>query len=62
MELCTLLDWVKSQGLKVIVVFEGRDAVGKGGTIKAITERVRTAVAFRICKADSWHPTGDHPR
>ena len=39
-ELCRLQEWVKHNGLKVIIVFEGRDAAGKGGTIKAITERV----------------------
>jgi len=39
-ELCKLQDWVKEKGLRVIVVFEGRDAAGKGGTIRAITERV----------------------
>ena len=39
-ELCKLQDWVKYKGLRVIVVFEGRDAAGKGGTIRAITERV----------------------
>ena len=33
--LCILQDWVKEKGLKVIIVFEGRDAAGKGGTIKA---------------------------
>src|ERR1700751_4328649 len=38
--LCMLQDWVKHKGLRVIVVFEGLDAAGKGGTIKAITERV----------------------
>ena len=46
-ELCRLQDWVKANGLKVIVVFEGRDAAGKGGTIKAITERVSPRV-FRV--------------
>jgi polyphosphate kinase 2 len=46
-ELCALQDWVKQQGLRVIVVFEGRDAAGKGGTIKAITERVSPRV-FRV--------------
>jgi polyphosphate kinase 2 len=46
-ELCRLQEWVKAKGLKVIVVFEGRDAAGKGGTIKAITERVSPRV-FRI--------------
>ena len=39
-ELCKLQDWVKYKGLRVIVIFEGRDAVGKGGTIRALTERV----------------------
>src|SRR5262249_43315856 len=39
-ELCALQDWVRDKGLQVIVVFEGRDAAGTGGTIKAITERV----------------------
>ena len=36
-ELCALQDWIKHAGLRVVVVFEGRDAAGKGGTIKAIT-------------------------
>src|SRR5271163_3275059 len=43
-ELCKLQDWVKYKGLRVIVVFEGRDAAGKGGTIRAITERVSPRV------------------
>jgi polyphosphate kinase 2 len=46
-ELCVLQDWVREKGLRVIVVFEGRDAAGKGGTIKAITERVSPRV-FRV--------------
>jgi polyphosphate kinase 2 len=46
-ELCTLQDWVKHNGLRVVVIFEGRDAAGKGGTIKAITERVSPRV-FRV--------------
>jgi len=46
-ELCKLQDWVVHEGLRVIVVFEGRDAAGKGGTIKAITERVSPRV-FRL--------------
>ena len=46
-ELCALQDWVKEHGERVIVVFEGRDAAGKGGTIKAITERVSPRV-FRV--------------
>ena len=40
-------EWVKHKGLKVIILFEGRDAAGKGGTIKAITERVSPRV-FRV--------------
>ncbi len=39
-ELCHLQEWVKTKGLRVMVVFEGRDGAGKGGTIRAITERV----------------------
>jgi polyphosphate kinase len=46
-ELCKLQDWVKYKGLRVMVVFEGRDAAGKGGTIRALTERVSPRV-FRI--------------
>jgi polyphosphate kinase len=46
-ELCRLQDWVKAEGLKVIVVLEGRDTAGKGGTIKALTERVSPRV-FRV--------------
>ena len=46
-ELCKLQDWVKYKGLRVIVVFEGRDAAGKGGTIRALTERVSPRV-FRV--------------
>src|SRR6476469_5127482 len=46
-ELCKLQDWVKYKGLRVIVVFEGRDAAGKGGTIRAMTERVSPRV-FRV--------------
>ena len=46
-ELCHLQEWVKAKGLRVIVVFEGRDGAGKGGTIRAITERVSPRV-FRV--------------
>lgn len=46
-ELVALQDWVVSQGLKVCIVFEGRDGAGKGGTIKAITDRVSPRV-FRV--------------
>ena len=45
--LCQLQDWVKHKGLRVIILFEGRDGAGKGGTIRAITERVSPRV-FRV--------------
>src|SRR5258705_13884712 len=46
-ELCALQAWVKAKGLRVIVIFEGRDGAGKGGAIRAITERVSPRV-FRV--------------
>jgi len=46
-ELSYVQDWVKAKGARVIILFEGRDAAGKGGTIKAITERVSPRV-FRV--------------
>jgi len=46
-ELCKLQEWVKHKGIRAIVVFEGRDAAGKGGTIRAMTERVSPRV-FRV--------------
>jgi polyphosphate kinase 2 len=46
-ELCHLQQWVKAKNLRAIIVFEGRDTAGKGGTIKAITERVSPRV-FRV--------------
>lgn len=46
MELVHLQEWIKSKGLKLVIVFEGRDASGKGGTIKRITEPLNP----RICK------------
>jgi polyphosphate kinase 2 len=46
-ELCHLQEWVTTKGARVIIVFEGRDTAGKGGTIKAITERVSPRV-FRV--------------
>jgi polyphosphate kinase 2 len=45
--LCTLQEWVRQSGQRVIIVFEGRDAAGKGGTIKAITDRVSPRI-FRL--------------
>src|SRR5688572_2762472 len=46
-ELCKLQEWVKHKGLRIVVIFEGRDGAGKGGTIRAITERVSPRV-FRV--------------
>ncbi len=46
-ELCKLQEWVRHEGHRVIVVFEGRDTAGKGGTIRALTERVSPRV-FRV--------------
>jgi polyphosphate kinase 2 len=43
-ELCAVQEWVRATGQRIILVFEGRDAAGKGGTIKAITERVSPRV------------------
>jgi polyphosphate kinase 2 (PPK2 family) len=48
-ELVHLQEWVKKQGLKVVILFEGRDASGKGGTIKRFTEPLNP----RICKVVS---------
>ena len=45
-ELIKLQDWVQKEGLKVVVIFEGRDAAGKGGVIKRITESLNP----RVCK------------
>jgi len=46
-ELCALQEWVKHKGLRIMIIFEGRDGAGKGGTIRAITERVSPRV-FRV--------------
>ena len=46
-ELCHLQEWVKANQARIIILFEGRDAAGKGGTIKAITEKVSPRV-FRV--------------
>ena len=45
--LCYLQDWVKEKGLRVVIVFEGRDGAGKGGTIRALTERLSPRI-FRV--------------
>jgi polyphosphate kinase 2 (PPK2 family) len=46
-ELCIFRDWVKQTGQRIIVIFEGRDTAGKGGTIRTFTERVSPRV-FRL--------------
>ena len=46
LELIKMQDWIKEHGLRVVVIFEGRDAAGKGGAIKRITEKLNP----RICK------------
>jgi polyphosphate kinase 2 len=46
-ELCRLQEWVRHKGRRIIIVFEGRDTAGKGGTIRALTERVSPRV-FRL--------------
>jgi polyphosphate kinase 2 (PPK2 family) len=46
-ELCHLQQWVKAKSLRAVILFEGRDTAGKGGTIKALTERVSPRV-FRV--------------
>jgi len=48
-ELAKLQSWIKAKGLKVVVIFEGRDAAGKGGVIKRITERLNP----RICRVEA---------
>ncbi len=49
MELVKLQRWIRTQGLKVVVIFEGRDAAGKGGVIKRITERLNP----RVCRVEA---------
>ncbi len=46
-ELCAIQEWVKHTGQRIVIVFEGRDAAGKGGVIRALTERVSPRV-FRV--------------
>src|SRR4051812_50215743 len=46
-ELCHLQQWVKAKNLRAIILFEGRDTAGKGGTIKALTEHVSPR-SFRV--------------
>ena len=60
-ELVKLQLWVVAKGLKVVVVFEGRDGAGKGGVIKAITERVspRSLSRRRAARADRTGKVAD---
>ena len=57
-ELVKLQEWVKHQGLKVVVVFEGRDAAGKGGAIKSITQSLNP----RICRIVALGKPSDQER
>lgn len=57
-ELLKLQDWVAHQKLKVVVIFEGRDAAGKGGAIKRITQRLNP----RICKVVALPAPNDRER
>jgi polyphosphate kinase 2 (PPK2 family) len=59
-ELCHLQDWVKQTGARIIILFEGRDAAGKGGTIKAITERVSPRVFRVVALPAPFHDRGQH--
>ena len=55
LELVKLQEWVKEKGLKVVIIFEGRDAAGKGGVIKRITD----AVNPRICRVEALPKPND---
>ena len=57
-ELVKLQDWVQSQGLKVVIIFEGRDAAGKGGVIKRITQRLNP----RVCRVAALPAPTDRER
>jgi len=57
-EMSALQDWLKEKGLRAMVVFEGRDAAGKGGTIKLMTEPVSPR-AFRLPAAVRANPRAD---
>ncbi len=54
-ELVKLQEWIKYKGLKVVVIFEGRDAAGKGGVIKRITESLNPRY---LQSRSSRHPDG----
>ncbi len=57
-ELVKLQYWIKERGLKVVVIFEGRDAAGKGGVIKRITERLNP----RICRVEALGTPSDREK
>src|SRR6201991_1626619 len=57
-ELVRLQDWVQTQGLKVVVLFEGRDSAGKGGVIKRITQRLNP----RVCRVAALPAPNDRER
>src|ERR1044072_5854090 len=57
-ELVAMQEWVKASGAKILIAFEGRDTAGKGGTIKAITERVSPRV---FCVVPLPAPTEREP-
>jgi polyphosphate kinase 2 len=57
-ELVRLQDWVQSQGLKVVVLFEGRDSAGKGGAIKRITQRLNP----RVCRVAALPAPNDREK
>ena len=61
-ELVKLQLWVKHKGLRVIVVFEGRDAAGKGGVIKCLTERVSPRVFRVVALRLTFEKTGNGSR
>ena len=60
-ELVALQRWVQREGLKVCIIFEGRDGAGKGGTIKAITERVSPRVFRTVARKKPDLPATLHP-
>ncbi len=47
-QLCQVQEWAKATGARIIIIFEGRDAAGKGGTIKALVDRVSPCACFRL--------------
>jgi polyphosphate kinase 2 len=57
-ELVKLQEWIRAQGLKVVVIFEGRDAAGKGGTIKRITE----SLSPRVCRVEALAAPSDREK